>query len=131
MSSPQPKPGGPKKDPSKESRLRRLKHIKTLKFKDPKSGSNRDSDALKEKLFPSLGNKRKNRLPNSRLFRSQRKPVDMSQITCYNCDKKGHYVSKCPEPKTKKERNQLLKAYLCGLEEASPEHAVTGRSRIG
>ena len=27
----------------------------------------------------------------------------------------GHYASKCPEPK--RERSQLMKAYLCGLEE--------------
>ena len=23
---------------------------------------------------------------------------DVSQITCYNCNKKGHYATKCPEP---------------------------------
>ena len=23
---------------------------------------------------------------------------DFSQITCYNCNKKGHYANKCPEP---------------------------------
>ena len=24
---------------------------------------------------------------------------DLSYITCFNCDKKGHYVTKCPEPR--------------------------------
>ena len=24
---------------------------------------------------------------------------DLSHITCFNCDKKGHYATKCPEPR--------------------------------
>lgn len=43
----------------------------------------------------------------------------MSKIICYNCNKPGHYASKCPEPKN--ERNPLLKAYMSGLEYAHDE----------
>ena len=32
--------------------------------------------------------------------RKQRK--DISEITCYNCNKKGHYSDKCPEPRRSK-----------------------------
>ena len=28
----------------------------------------------------------------------RRKKMDVSQITCFNCNKKGHYSSSCPEP---------------------------------
>ena len=43
----------------------------------------------------------------------------MPKVICYNCNKPGHYTSKCPEPKN--ERNPLLKAYLSGLEYATTE----------
>ena len=31
-----------------------------------------------------------------------RRKKDVSEITCYNCNKKGHYVTKCPEPRKSK-----------------------------
>lgn len=33
------------------------------------------------------------------------KQKDISQITCYNCDKKGHYATKCPEPRKDSSKN--------------------------
>ena len=86
---------------------------------------------LQRKLFPapserkpltSLSSKQQRRqttqprLPHSNLQKAFR-PVkkDLSHIECFNCGEKGHYASKCPQPK--KAKSQAMKAYLCGLQE--------------
>ena len=32
--------------------------------------------------------------------REPKKPRDLSEVTCYNCNKKGHYSPDCPEPRS-------------------------------
>ena len=127
--TPKPAKGSAKKEGLKDARARRLKRIKSLFLKDSSEKPAGDSNGKKEKLFPSNRRTSNTRLPHSPLFRKQKKPVDLKDVTCYNCNKKGHYASKCPEPR--RERNQLMKAYLCGLEEAgyieeTEEHGPLG-----
>ena len=33
---------------------------------------------------------------------ARREDRDMSQTTCYNCNKKGHFAKQCPEPRKPK-----------------------------
>ena len=41
-------------------------------------------------------------------------PPDLSHITCYTCNKTGHYASSCTEPKSSSLNNQLPKLKLTG-----------------
>jgi hypothetical protein len=44
----------------------------------------------------------------------KREKKDISYITCWNCNKKGHYSSTCPEPKRGSGTQMLMTAAAAG-----------------
>ena len=90
---------------------------KETKSKDPKSALSRDNaaelpkkDNRKDKKKRFRGQRReytgewKEQTPatnvnTTNVSKKKKKRRDVSEITCFNCDKKGHFASNCIKPK--------------------------------
>jgi hypothetical protein len=46
--------------------------------------------------------------------RGQKPPKDISHITCYNCNEKGHYSGTCPQPRRESGTQMLMAAAAAG-----------------
>ena len=91
--------------------------LKETKPKDPKSAPSRDDaaespkkDDRKDKKKRFRGQRRehtgerKEQTPATNVnttdvSKKKKKRRDVSEITCFNCDKKGHFASNCTKPK--------------------------------
>ena len=86
----------PTSKPNKElGNLKSLKSPKRLEKKKKnrkKKQEQREVSTLTSKTNMTLAKKKNGQ------SRSQQRP-NLNQIIYYNCDKKGHYAHKCPEPK--------------------------------
>ena len=84
---------------------------KEPKPKDPKPAPSRDNAAepTKKENRKNKKKKRRNRKreqneqplatdANTKVPKKKRKRYDPSEVTCFNCDKKGHYASDCIKP---------------------------------
>lgn len=64
---------------------------------------------LIRKIFKKFSNKHENKNSGNEKKDSPKKfgNTDKANITCYNCDKKGHYKSECPSADKKKQVKTL------------------------
>lgn len=62
-----------------------------FQFQKPSNNFHTDPDAMQLDAA-RVRDKRFNKTPNN-------KSIDYSNVTCWNCNQKGHFSSKCPQPK--------------------------------
>ncbi len=86
----------PDKTPDKASQAEQRNEAFEKARKNKKRKSHRAKRDQQEDSIPASGT---NTTPAKKTTGQKR---DISEITCYNCNKKGHYTFNCTEPKAKK-----------------------------